>query len=416
MAHRPRLRAGDCRHPGRSHGPQTAGPAQPRPEFAFSFGPLIIVTSRASSSGRDDGDCPELPVAAPDHTTLDTARLGVLFPSCGACAADRAGPRWRRSSASKSSWASPGSSRVSRTDRARGARRPRSVRSRNKQHWMAITVAIVGVSVLKRCGWASAPTIVGVHRSRSLPNSRSHAQSATSPCVLQERPERFAGHGRQTGRSDVDHLLPGAGGRAGAERPAVYPWRHPQGRADAHRHAAGVLSGQAGAHVGQRQGPEVLQRARRRSRVGHDDCVRLCRRSLHRFRRAADVPPGLRVRALHRRDVRLVQVDCLAPRDLRRLRHRGVLAVGLSLRALVGDDARRHGGVHGVSRPADRAARSLPAGPLRERAAAEGAEIMFETPLNEDRTTSLVPGPWSLVRPALGPSRSLVPGPFAGAS
>jgi hypothetical protein len=82
----------------------------------------------------------------------------------------------------------------------------------------------------------------------------------------------------------------------------------------------------------------------------------------------------------------------------------------------VGDDARRHGGVHGVSRPADRAARSLPAGPLRERAAAEGAEIMFETPLNEDRTTSLVPGPWSLVRPALGPSRSLVPGPFAGAS
>ena len=167
---------------------------------------------------------------------------------------------------------------------------------------MAIAVAIVGVSVLGLV-WMG---IRSDYRKEyvevdQFSNSRSHARAAGQRPhlgVLQERLGRACG-GPPTrwstgcGPSTILRWRVAAG----AERPAAHQRRDPERRADAHRHAAGILSGQARAHVGQREGPEILQRARRRARIEHEHRVRLCRRGVHRFRHSADVRAGLRVSA-----------------------------------------------------------------------------------------------------------------------
>ena len=86
---------------------------QPRPDFAFSFGPLIIAyVASVFVEGR--AIPPNYPSLRQIIITSTRPVSGCSSSSCaGYAARRRAGARWRWSWASKWSWASPGSSRGS---------------------------------------------------------------------------------------------------------------------------------------------------------------------------------------------------------------------------------------------------------------------------------------------------------------
>jgi len=126
-------------------------PAQPRPDFAFSFGPLIIayVASLVVEGGMM-AIAPNYPSLRQIITTLDTARLGILFLILRRLCSPT--PRWGTLAAVVSIEVILGI-----TGFFAGFREPivlavlavlEVFNRRNKEHWMAITVAIVGVSIL----------------------------------------------------------------------------------------------------------------------------------------------------------------------------------------------------------------------------------------------------------------------------
>ncbi len=257
-------------------------PTQPRPDFAFSFGPLVIayVTS-VFVEGTLLAIAPDYPSLRQIITTLDTARLGVLFLIMRRLCSPT--PRWATLAMVVSVEVVMGITgffaRVSRADRARRSRGPRSVQSPEQ-------AALGGRHGGDRRRERSRARVdghpqglpQGVRRGRSVFEIAQHARAAGQRPhlgLLQERPDRGVGDRRHAGRPDVDRLLSCPGDRAGAERPSAHQRRDPERRADAHRHAAGVLSEQARAHVGQREGSEILQRARRRARIEHEHRVRL---------------------------------------------------------------------------------------------------------------------------------------------
>ena len=126
-------------------------PAQPRPDFAFSFGPLIIAyVSSVFIEGTMLAIAPNYPSLRQIITTLDTARLGVLFLILRRLCSPT--PRWGTLAAVVSIEVVLGI-----TGFFAGFREPivlavlavlEVFNRRNKQHWIAITVAIVGVSIL----------------------------------------------------------------------------------------------------------------------------------------------------------------------------------------------------------------------------------------------------------------------------
>jgi hypothetical protein len=126
-------------------------PAQPRPDFAFAFGPLIIAyVSSVFIEGTMLAIAPGYPSLRQIITTLDTARLGVLFLILRRLCSPT--PRWGTLAGVVSIEVIMGI-----TGFFAGFREPivlavlavlEVFNRRNKQHWMAITVAIVGVSVL----------------------------------------------------------------------------------------------------------------------------------------------------------------------------------------------------------------------------------------------------------------------------
>jgi hypothetical protein len=126
-------------------------PAQPRPDFAFAFGPLIIAyVSSVFVEGTLLAIAPSYPSLRQIITTLDTARLGVLFLILRRLCSPT--PRWGTLAGVVGIEVMMGI-----TGFFAGFREPivlavlavlEVFNRRNKQHWMAITVAIVGVSVL----------------------------------------------------------------------------------------------------------------------------------------------------------------------------------------------------------------------------------------------------------------------------
>jgi hypothetical protein len=126
-------------------------PAQPRPDFAFSFGPLIIAyVASVFIEGTMLTIAPNYPSIRQIITTLDTARLGVLFLILRRLCSPT--PRWGTLAAVVSVEVVMGI-----TGFFAGFREPivlavlavlEVFNRRNQQHWIAITVAIVGVSVL----------------------------------------------------------------------------------------------------------------------------------------------------------------------------------------------------------------------------------------------------------------------------
>ena len=126
-------------------------PAQPRPDFAFAFGPLIIAyVSSVFIEGTMLTIAPGYPSLRQIITTLDTARLGVLFLILRRLCSPT--PRWATLAGVVSIEVIMGI-----TGFFAGFREPivlavlavlEVFNRRNKEHWMAITVAIVGVSVL----------------------------------------------------------------------------------------------------------------------------------------------------------------------------------------------------------------------------------------------------------------------------
>ena len=257
-------------------------PAQPRPDFAFSFGPLIIayVTS-VFVEGTLLTIAPNYPSLRQIITTLDTARLGVLFLIMRRLCSPT--PRWATLAMVVSVEVVMGI-----TGFFAGFREP-------------IVLAVLAVLEIfdhrnkaalggdhggdrrrehSRARVDGHPQGLpqGVRRGRSVFEFAQHARAAGQRPdlgLLQERPGRGVGDRRHAGRPDVDRLLSCPGHGTGAERPSAHQRRDPERRSDAHRHAAGVLSKQARAHVGQREGSEILQRARRRARIEHEHRVRL---------------------------------------------------------------------------------------------------------------------------------------------
>ena len=234
------------------------------------------------------------------------------------------------------------------------------------------TVAIVGVSVARAGldGHPQATTAVSTSKSTSSRTSRStrvqRVGDLTSAFFKSDPTEVWG-----TADSLVDRMwtiyYPALAVRTGAERPAAHQRRHPQRRTDTHRHAARVLSGQARADVRQREGPQILQHARRRAR-NRTPASRSA--MLPRPTSTSAMPlmfvPVFGVRPLPRRDVPLFR-SIIWHREL--FVAFATVAFWLSalpLRALVGDDARRHRRLHGLPGAADDLARPLPAGPHRE--------------------------------------------------
>jgi hypothetical protein len=126
-------------------------PAEPRPDFAFAFGPLIIAyVSSVFIEGTLLTIAPNYPSLRQIITTLDTARLGVLFLILRRLCSPT--PRWATLAAVVSIEVIMGI-----TGFFAGFREPIVLAvlavlevfdRRNKEHWVAVTVAIVGVSVL----------------------------------------------------------------------------------------------------------------------------------------------------------------------------------------------------------------------------------------------------------------------------
>ena len=126
-------------------------PNEPRPDFAFSFGPLIIAyVSSVFVEGTLLAIAPDYPSLRQIITTLDTARLGVLFLIMRRLCSPT--PRWATLAIVVSVEVVLGI-----TGFFAGFREPIVLAvlavlevfdRRSTQHWMAVTVAIVGVSVL----------------------------------------------------------------------------------------------------------------------------------------------------------------------------------------------------------------------------------------------------------------------------
>jgi len=126
-------------------------PAEPRPDFAFSFGPLIIAyVTGVFVEGTLLAIAPNYPSLRQIITTLDTARLGVLFLIMRRLCSPT--PRWGTLALVVSVEVVMGMSGF-----FAGFREPIVLAflavlevfdRRNTQHWVAVTVAIVGVSVL----------------------------------------------------------------------------------------------------------------------------------------------------------------------------------------------------------------------------------------------------------------------------
>jgi hypothetical protein len=126
-------------------------PAQPRPDFAFSFGPLIIAyVGSVFVEGTLLAIAPNYPSLRQIITTLDTVRLGVLFLIMRRLCSPT--PRWATLAMVLSVEIMMGI-----TGFFAGFREPIVLAflavlevfdRRNKQHWGAVTVAIVGVGVL----------------------------------------------------------------------------------------------------------------------------------------------------------------------------------------------------------------------------------------------------------------------------
>jgi len=126
-------------------------PSEPRPDFAFSFGPLIIayVTS-VFIEGTMLTIAPDYPSLRQIITTLDTARLGVLFLIMRRLCSPT--PRWGVLAVVVSVEVIMGI-----TGFFAGFREPivlvvlavlEVFDRRNTQHWAAVTVAVVAVGVL----------------------------------------------------------------------------------------------------------------------------------------------------------------------------------------------------------------------------------------------------------------------------
>jgi hypothetical protein len=126
-------------------------PTQPRRDFAFSFRPLIIAyATSVFVEGTLLAIAPDYPSLRQIITTLDTARLGVLFLIMRRLCSPT--PRWATLAMVVSVEVVMGI-----TGFFAGFREPivlavlavlEVFNHRNKQHWVAVTVAIVGVSVL----------------------------------------------------------------------------------------------------------------------------------------------------------------------------------------------------------------------------------------------------------------------------
>jgi hypothetical protein len=126
-------------------------PAQPRPDFAFSFGPLIIAyMASVFIEGTLLTIAPNYPSLRQIITTLDTARLGVLFLIMRRLCSPT--PRWGMLAMVVGVEVVLGI-----TGFFAGFREPVVLAvlaileifdRRNTRHWAAVTVAIVGVSIL----------------------------------------------------------------------------------------------------------------------------------------------------------------------------------------------------------------------------------------------------------------------------
>ena len=126
-------------------------PEEPRPDFAFTFGPLIAAyVVGVFVEGTLLAVAPSYPSLRQIITTLDTARLGVLFLILRRLCSPM--PRWGTLAVVVAIEVIMGI-----TGFFAGFREPIVLAvlavlevfdRRNKQHWIAVTVAVVGVSVL----------------------------------------------------------------------------------------------------------------------------------------------------------------------------------------------------------------------------------------------------------------------------
>ena len=204
--------------------------SEARPDFAFTFPPLIAAYVGERARRRDAlAIAPSYPSLRQIITTFDTARLGVLFLIMRRSVQPDAAMGHARaaSSASRSSWASPGSSPGSASRSCSAVLAVLEVFDRrNKQHWVAVGGG--------RCRRQRARTGVDGHPQRLPPRVRRDGQVpdvAQRPRgarrrpdvrILQERPTDVWADRRLARRPDVDRLLSGAGDRARAERPAAH--------------------------------------------------------------------------------------------------------------------------------------------------------------------------------------------------
>ena len=225
------VRAGALRrHPAGPHDAEAARPRRshvPTSRFPSACSIIAYVTS-VFVEGTLLAIAPDYPSLRQIITTLDTARLGVLFLIMRRLCSPT--PRWGMLAMVVSVEVVMGI-----TGFFAGFREPivlavlavlEVFNRRNKQHW----VAVDGGDRRRQRPRARVDghpqgLPQGVRRSRSVFENAQHARAAGQRPhlgLLQERLDRGVGDRRHAGRPDVDRLLSCPGDRAGAERPSAH--------------------------------------------------------------------------------------------------------------------------------------------------------------------------------------------------